>query len=417
MNKGLMPSYLLGADGLRALACLAVIFHHLTQRLAMHNQTTVVQETQAFFLLGNAGVSVFFVLSGFLLALPFWKSYLVGGKFLDMKHYVFRRAVRIVPGFYAAFFVSVLLAYIWQVETEFSIARLITGLTFTSGFHYTTFFPSELNGPLWSISFEVFSYLLMPIFMLGLFYLGKKRSFTKAISYWLGVMVLILILNQGVHFLFTPDEVQRGWEYGLIGGAKFWIPNYNPIGFFGQFAIGVIASLVTVHLFRRTDLIQRFKQKGGFDIVSGLSLALVFFFIFLVRHSGEFSLSIQNQPYYFPIFPTLIAITLCTAPLSRLFGKILDNFLFRYTAKVSFGLYIWHFLVITMVERYWQPTYVHMGMSDFNTWLVVSIVVLFISYIIATLSYYLIENPVLIWAHKRQRRTTQKEQTVRKEAM
>ncbi|WP_078554478.1 acyltransferase family protein [Bacillus alkalicellulosilyticus] len=401
MEKNTMPLYLSGADGIRALACLAVIFHHLTQNLAMQFQTPFIQESQAFFLLGNAGVSVFFVLSGFLLALPFWKNYFGGGQFPNMKQYVFRRAARIVPGFYVAFLVSILLAYLWQVHTEYQLLRIITGLTFTSGFHYTTLFPSELNGPLWSISFEVFSYLLMPLFMLGLFFFGKTRSFSKAISYWLGVMVVIILLNQGVHYLFTPDEFQRGWQYGLLGGAKYWMPNYNPIGFFGQFAIGIIASAVTVKLFSGSPRVEKFKQKGGFDAISVLSLACTFFFIFQMRHMMEFGFSLQNQPYYFPIFPLLVAIALSTATHSLWFGKLLDNVVFRFTAKVSFGLYIWHYLVIMAVERYWAQDFVYMGVTEFNTWVMISFVVLLVSYMIATLSFYFVEKPVLDWAYKK----------------
>ncbi|UOE95218.1 acyltransferase [Alkalihalobacillus sp. LMS39] len=417
MDNRLMPSYLSGADGIRAIACLAVVFHHLTQRLTMDLQTPFVQQSQAFFLLGNAGVSVFFVLSGFLLALPFWKSYLGNGGFPNMKHYVFRRAVRIVPGFYVAFIVSILLAYFWQVQTDYHWLRIITGFTFTSGFHYTTLFPSELNGPLWSISFEVFSYLLLPIFMLGLFYLVKIRTFSKALLYWFGVIVFILIINQGVHSFFTPNEVERGWEFGLIGGAKYWMPNYNPVGFFGQFAIGIIASAVTVNLFTKTERVQRFKQKGGFDVISTLSLLCTLVFIFQMRHIGEFTVSFQSQPYYFPIFPILVASALCTAPHSRWFGKMLDNSLFRFTAKVSFGIYIWHYLVILSVERYWQPDFVYMGLADFNTWLGVSFVVLIISYGVATLSFYFVEKPVLDWAQNKERSLPKQEESkVRKEA-
>ncbi|GAE35951.1 acyltransferase family protein [Halalkalibacter akibai] len=401
MENKLYPSYLSGADGIRAIACLAVIFHHLTQRLSMHDQTTVIQESQAFLLVGNAGVSVFFVLSGFLLSLPFWKRYLGDGQFPEMGQYVFRRAARIVPGFYVAFMISTLLAFLWQIPTDYQLIRILTGLTFTSGFHYNTLFPSEINGPLWSISFEVFCYLLMPIFMLGLFFLGKRRSFRKAITYWVGVVLFIVCLNQLIHLFLTPDNIQRGWEYGLIGGAKYWMPNYNPIGFFGQFAFGIIASAITIKLFLESKAIEVFKRKGGFDVISFIGLAVSFYFLWHMRHLGDFSFSLQNQPYYFPIYPILVAVTLSTVPHSLWFGKLLDNRVLRFTAKVSFGLYIWHYLVITVVERFWVTDYYYMGLADFNSWLLVSSVILVTSYVVATLSFYLVEKPVLDWSHRK----------------
>ena len=84
-SEGINNGKLIGADGIRALACLAVIGHHLSQRLSMEAQSHGIQQVQAFFLMGNAGVSIFFVLSGFLLSYPFWKNYLNEQNFPNMK--------------------------------------------------------------------------------------------------------------------------------------------------------------------------------------------------------------------------------------------------------------------------------------------------------------------------------------------
>ncbi|HEY1407210.1 MAG TPA: acyltransferase, partial [Spirochaetota bacterium] len=241
-----------GADGIRALACLAVIGHHAFQRLDYFTMPVFMQEIQSFFLRGSSGVSAFFVLSGFLLSYPFWKAYLNGGTFPQIKKYIVRRAARIMPGYYAAFFVGLFLAVLYLPRFEYFWRRLFTGLTFTSGFHYSTLFPTDwLNSPLWSISFEVFCYLLMPLFMAVLFRCtGKTRSFKKAIIFWLGVVAFILVVNQLIHFYLTPDVINRGWEFGVAGGSKWWMPNYNPVGFFGHFAMGIIASGVMIRLTR-----------------------------------------------------------------------------------------------------------------------------------------------------------------------
>ena len=67
---------LIGADGLRAIACLSVIIHHLSQQLIPNNQPTIIQELQKFGIIGNTGVSIFFIFSGFLLSYPFWRNYI-----------------------------------------------------------------------------------------------------------------------------------------------------------------------------------------------------------------------------------------------------------------------------------------------------------------------------------------------------
>jgi peptidoglycan/LPS O-acetylase OafA/YrhL len=394
---------LMGADGLRAIACLSVIIHHIMQRLCTPAQPQWAQETQSFFLLGNAGVSVFFVLSGFLLSYPFWKRYLNDEKFPSMKQYALRRASRIIPGYYASLTISaVILPLVLNMPMESMLRRIISGYTFTSGTSYVTFFPSDINGPLWSIGFEVICYVLMPVFMIGLFGLfGKKRSFIKGFIYWIGAFVLITAANQLVHVLLTPDNVKKGWEYGIVGGAKYWMPNYNPIGFFGHFTMGIFAAGVACFLYKKASSIEKWKKKGLFDLVGVAALLGTIVFLWFARHKPEFSLSIQNQPYFFPILALLMAAILATAPHSLWFGKLLDNRFFRFTAKISFGLYIWHFLVIFAITRLWMPKYEVMQMENWKDWALASVVLLVTSYIIAALSYRFIEKPVLDWAHKK----------------
>ena len=385
---------LTGADGLRCLACLAVITHHLSQKLRVSGEP---QDLHYFALMGNIGVSIFFILSGFLLSYPFWKSYLKNGDFPDIKEYILRRGSRIIPCFYIALIVSTVLIIALKIPTEHLWTRFFAALTFTSGFHYITLFPSDIDGALWSISFEVFCYILMPIFMYGLFKLfGRKRSFFKSFLYWIGVMVLILIVNQFVHIFFTPDDVNRGWQYGIIGGAKEWIPNYNPIGFFGHFSFGIIAAGITTVLHLNSEKVLKYKRGNVFDIITLIAFTLSVVFIWFMKKLPEFSFSFQNQPYFFPFYQLMIATTLALLPHTNFVGKIFDNAFCRYTAKVSFGLYLWHQIIIFIVT-----TACVFDFGNFGTWLLVSIGIVIAAYIVATLSYKFIEKPILDWSHKK----------------
>lgn len=389
---------LTGADGVRAIACLSVILHHLSQRLSMPAQKPWVQEVQSVFLLGNTGVSLFFVLSGFLLSFPFWSAYLDNGTYPGIRTYIQRRAARIMPGFYVSFLVCLFLEWRLGIHAEFLWRRIITGFTFTSGFHYTTFFPSELNGPFWSISFEVFCYMLMPLFMAVLFRLGKRRSFMKAVLFWMAAFGLVLVLNSLVHLWFTPGEQGRGWAHGQIGGAKFWMPNYNPIGFFGHFTIGIMAAGITVAMMRGGAVIDRVRKLGLFDVIAGAALALAGLLIWRMRHQGEFDFSLQQQPYYFPAYAMLFGVVLLSAPFSVIVGRCLDNRFFRFTAKMSFGLYIWHYLFIILIERYGIRDFHVSGVMDVWRWLGISLTVIALSYTAATFSFYVIEQPFIHWS-------------------
>lgn len=404
MNKtnSLSGVYLSGADGMRAFACLAVVFHHLSQFLSSEGQASWIQEMHAFLLVGNSGVSVFFVLSGYLLAFPFWSKYLEGHPFPSLKSYTVRRAARIMPGFYVAVLVSTLLTVLFSIPTDHFWLRLAAGVTFTSGFHYITLFPNEVNGPLWSISFEVFCYMLLPLFMFGLYrWSGARRTFGKGLLYWLGVLALILVFNQLVHLFFATSDEGKGWEYGWIGGAKSWMPNYNPVGFFGHFAIGILAAGAAAKLLQRPERTNGFARIGGFDAVALLGWIGAIAVLWLARHLPEFSWSLQNQPFYFPLFAMLIAASLCAASRARWAARLLDNPFFKFTSKVSFGLYIWHFVILGVSSITWAQDMFES--KDFGMWAIVSAVVIVVSYVFATLSYYLVEKPVLDWSRGKRR--------------
>lgn len=404
-----------GADGIRAIACLAVIFHHFAQRLSMQAQQVEIKELQAFFMTGNTGVSIFFVLSGFLLAFPFWRSYLDGKEFPSIRHYVFRRAVRIVPAYYAVFIVCLLLVIVLNIQTDYLLWRTLAGLTFTSGFHYITFFPSDLNGPFWSISFEVFCYALMPLIMLGMFKVVRKKTFYLAFIYWIVALIGIFVLNTLIHYFLTPNEINRGWQYGNIGGAKFWMPNYNPIGFFAHFTIGILAAGVASRLQLASPKIEKLKHLGVFDLMSGISLLGAFVMLWLLRHANEFSFSWQQQPFFYPYFPILMAIPLAVGSQTRILHKLLDNQFLKFTARISFGLYLWHYLFITLVSFYLVKDYNYMGIVAIERWALISLAILAFSYVLATLSYYFLEKPVLDWAQRRQhtkRLTSTNEQSI-----
>src|SRR6186713_1297834 len=95
-------SRLLGADFVRAAACLTVLFHHLAQRMSWDAKLGFMEWFRVFANMGTFGVAMFFVLSGFLLARPFWQALDSGDLLPSLRIYALRRAARIVPGFWLA---------------------------------------------------------------------------------------------------------------------------------------------------------------------------------------------------------------------------------------------------------------------------------------------------------------------------
>jgi ABC-type glycerol-3-phosphate transport system permease component/peptidoglycan/LPS O-acetylase OafA/YrhL len=392
------PKSLTGADGLRAIACLMVILHHLAQRLDMNAQSQPVRDVQAFLMQGSAGVSAFFVLSGLLLSLPFWRRYLEQKAFPDMLEYTRRRAVRIVPGFYFSLLISFALGLAFVPEAEKPWMRLIGGLSFTSALNYVTLFPAELNGPLWSIGFEVVCYFLMPLGMYAMFKYFPARGFGFAFKFWIGMLALTLLVNQFITTELVPDSVNRGWDHGLVGGAKYWMPNYNVIGFFAHYALGVLAAgLLAERQRRKRD------SSYAFDALALVGFAGVIWLFWTGRTLGDFDLSFQGQPYRFPFFPLCIALLLVTLPFSRVLGRILDNRFFKYTAKISFGLYIWHYLIMELIRLTHNADYRYFGIKELPYLLALSAITLALAYTMAALSYRHVESPFLETAPKMHR--------------
>jgi hypothetical protein len=381
---------LLGADFLRAIACLLVLLHHLAFRMPGDKVPILFKPVHSFLVMGSFGVSIFFVLSGFLLARPFWLALDQGAPMPSLGTYALRRAARILPGFWLALIASLLLS-LWLGGTVFDgeqAIRLFAGFFLLSDWHWLTLFPVDNNGPLWSIGFEVTSYVLLPFCLAMLF--GFKLNGWPARMAWIGVIGGVLFLHSAVVQWAPIDEVERGWSHGLVGGAKAWMPRFNPIGFFAIFALGALASGVQTMLAG--------KRYWVFDLVGLAAIATMS--VIIANHIGGLNEGFGwlGIPYAFPWMPLSVGLTLVALPSSLLVGRLLDNRLSRFIAEISFGIYIWHFLVIWLLGRLVPPSFDTSGEAAWSVWLWSSGATIAISVGLATASFYLLERPVVHWA-------------------
>ena len=391
---------LTGLDFLRAVACLLVFAHHTTQRLNFDALTGGWRVYYLFFNMGAFGVAIFFLLSGFLLARPFWVAYDAGKPMPSLGVYAFRRAARIIPGYYVALTVTFVVAGL-VFGTPFTgdiIWRYLSGLLFINAFHWLTLFPAEVNGPLWSIGMEVTSYVLLPLGLLALFALRPR------LPGWRGrlVFVAVLALTLLAHWLvvtFVPKEtVNADFGHGMVGGAKFWMPQYNVASFFLVFAMGALTAGLST-LWRGRHL--------AADMLAILGLAAAAWAIWWVAPSrAPESFGWLGIPYHFPFFHLGVALALFALPHARILPAVTEIAPIRYVARVSFGIYIWHFLILELIRQFFAPTYGWAGISDTNYWLVLVGISFVLALIAGSLSWHLIESPVLEWAKRREKETT-----------
>lgn len=382
-----------GADGFRAVACLLVLFHHLTQKMNPDSAPSWFASIHHFGMRGEVGVSLFFVLSGALLSYPFWISFINGTSHPSIKKYSIARVARIVPATWLNLILCTLIAlYFYDIPVNFNM--LISGLLFINSYHYSTFFPAELNGPLWSIGLEVSCYVILPFLLYPI--IKKTGSFLKAFATLVFVLILLqVVVNPWVIETFMTSEDGKGWDKGLVGGAKAWLPYWNVNSFFSQFLVGSIAALVIAR-FRKNIKPDSIR----FDIAgAGLLLAAVAVVgVRLIPGSPD---SLTKQAYLSPIYAIIMAAALVCIAMSRYAYKVVDNALFVWISKISFGVYLWHQVVQNILQRSFKESYVYFGITDIGQWTRLSLIVIAIAVAIASLSWYFFEKPILQRARRK----------------
>src|SRR5215469_17085949 len=100
-------------DGVRAIACLMVIWFHIYRiPRDLHIWNTQPSDhllLNSFLYFGRYGVTLFFVLSGFLLFMPFAKALLFEKTWPSTRQFYVRRVFRIVPAYYLSLMLMVLI--------------------------------------------------------------------------------------------------------------------------------------------------------------------------------------------------------------------------------------------------------------------------------------------------------------------
>lgn len=394
---------LAGADFIRAAACMIVLGHHLSQRMSWDHDLGWMEWMRVFTQIGGFGVAMFFVLSGYLLAQPFWAALDSGRPMPSLRTYALRRAARILPGFWLALTLTFILALtVFRVGfTPELLFRYLSGVFLVADWHWMTFFPVEVNGPLWSISFEVTSYLLLPLGFLSLFALaGRIGEGWRTRLLWVAVIALALLAHYAFTRLVHPGSLRRGWDYGLQGGAKAWMPKFNPFAFFAMFAIGALAAGVQTRIAELRHLI--------WDVVALTALvALGLMLAMQTSANGTEAYGLLGVPHAYPWFQLGVGVALAALPSTVLVGRLIDNPVVRYVARISFGVYVWHYVVLELVRLWIAPDIDHGQMQDPLRMAWVSGLIVAISFAIADLSYRYLEVPIISWARGLERRLAQ----------
>ncbi len=177
-------------DGLRFVAIALVLFSHVVTTLVLAAHRSVVVDRPFGDTLrpdgygqleqlahqGSIGVHVFFMISGFVLALPFISHQHAGGPRVDLRRYFRRRLTRIEPPYLVV--MATLFGVGWLTGARVGWGDLWASATYTHGLLYHSLSP--LNAVAWSLEVEVQFYVLVPALAL-LLCAGRRAIRRKSI--------------------------------------------------------------------------------------------------------------------------------------------------------------------------------------------------------------------------------------------
>jgi peptidoglycan/LPS O-acetylase OafA/YrhL len=205
-------------DGLRFIALTSVVLYHINGFWLIksadlnHVSGTLLSFWDSIAGAGKIGVQLFFVISGYILGLPFANKYLGSGKDVVLKNYYKRRITRLEPPYIIImvllFFLSVFVIHKYTLSQLFP--SLLASLTYTHNFFYNREILPLINGVAWSLEIEVQFYLLAPL-LTKVFLLPKQQRRTILI-----LASFALIAFQGIYTLPFRSIVEY-LQFFLIG--------------------------------------------------------------------------------------------------------------------------------------------------------------------------------------------------------
>lgn len=261
---------------------------------------------------GHYGVEVFFVISGFILALPFARHYICGDKPVRYSTYLLRRVTRLEP----PYLVSLLLrTALWIILGTYPLRMLLVHLFYSSlylhGFRYGH--ASLISNVAWSLETEVQFYLLAP-------FISKIFALRGAWTRRLLLVAAILIC--------TPIQ------QALIPNWTLWVRGGVWDGAITNFLQFFLAGLLVADFF--VDGWERIPTTWFWDLICIPGWVLLFW--------------VNLVPFHY-IAPLLLPVLFIGAFKGRLVRAFIRIPLVSVIGGMCYSIYLTHFTILSIAMK------------------------------------------------------------------
>ena len=348
--------YITGLDGIRAIAVIMVLAYHL--KLALFKS-------------GFLGVTVFFVLSGYLITGILISEVEEEGT-IDLKNFWLRRIRRLVP---AVMSMAVVIIFVSAVVNRIIFTKgckdfLASVLGFNNWwqiFNKVSYFEAAgVPSPFthcWSLAIETQFYLIYPLILLGIYKLVKSRGEGRANRGLLfaGVTLLLALISVILMIvLFDPQQDASRVYYGTDTRA---------------FSLLFGALLAILWEYR---MVPR-RLSASVNMVLG-SVSFAVLLVMTIAINGSSNFWYRGGQF----FGTILTVLMVYAVSGRKtwLSRFLSNPVLKWMGDRSYSIYLWHYPIILLISKGIKASW----------W--ITLIEIVLSVVLAELSYRFIETPI-----------------------
>jgi peptidoglycan/LPS O-acetylase OafA/YrhL len=371
-------------DSLRAVAALSVLgFHVAFQAGIGHPEATLFRQLTARL---DVGVTIFFLISGFLLYRPFVRARLNGERPPNVIAYVWRRALRIAP----AYWVALVVVTVWLgVDGVFARDKILAYFGFAQIYRADTALGGI--GQAWTLCVEVTFYAFLPIWALLMRRVQPRADRRRLLATELA----------GLAALFVASSLYKGWALHHVPPTELTSPPFlMPLpNFLDQFALGMALAVASVWYEGRDDLprpIALLRRRPSI----GWLVAAVALWVAATQigysgnafdHYSRTTFLLRHELYSVIAFAVVLA-ALLAQPRRGFTGRLLGSRWLAYLGLVSYGIYLYHYAALRQFSDWFGADLPHSIPARVAIYLPITIAC---ATLLASISYYVVERPAL----------------------